>query len=71
MPHIAVSDTSSASRWVTDSAAGMNTPNVRRDDSHTGEEVLVAAQGTGSERVHGFVANTDLFGIMMRAFEWN
>jgi alkaline phosphatase len=43
------------------------TPNVRRDDSHTGEEVLVAAQGPGSERVHGFLANTDLFHIMMEA----
>jgi alkaline phosphatase len=43
------------------------TENVRRDDGHTGEEVIVAAQGPGSERVHGFVANTDLFGIMMQA----
>ncbi len=45
-------------------------PNVRVDDGHTGEEVLVAAQGPGAERVHGFIANSDLFGIMMAAFGW-
>ncbi|NWG12190.1 MAG: alkaline phosphatase [Acidobacteria bacterium] len=45
-------------------------PNVRVDDGHTGEEVLVAAQGPGAERVRGFIANTDLFHIMMAAFGW-
>ncbi len=45
-------------------------PNVRVDDGHTGEEVLVAAQGPGAERVHGFIANADLFHIMMAAFGW-
>jgi alkaline phosphatase len=45
-------------------------PNVRRDDDHTGEEVLVAAQGPGAERVHGFLSNTDLFHIIMRAYGW-
>lgn len=45
-------------------------PAVRMSDSHTGEEVLVAAQGPGSERVHGFLANTDLFDIMRAAFGW-
>jgi alkaline phosphatase len=44
--------------------------NVRREDDHTGEEVLVAAQGPGAERVRGFLANTDLFHIMMQAFGW-
>jgi alkaline phosphatase len=44
--------------------------NVRRDDDHTGEEVLVAAQGPGAERVRGFLDNTDLFRIMMAAFGW-
>jgi alkaline phosphatase len=43
---------------------------VRREDDHTGEEVLVAAQGPGSERVRGFMSNTDLFQIMMAAFGW-
>ncbi len=43
---------------------------IRVDDGHTGEEVLVAAQGPGAERVHGFIANTDLFHIMMAAYGW-
>ncbi len=38
--------------------------------AHTGEEVLVAAQGPGAERVRGYLANTDLFGIMMDALGW-
>jgi alkaline phosphatase len=45
-------------------------PNVRVDKGHTGEQVLVAAQGPGAERVHGFIANTDLFHIMMAAYGW-
>jgi alkaline phosphatase len=44
--------------------------NVRRDDDHTGEDVLVAAQGPGAERVRGFLANTDLFRVMMDAYGW-
>jgi alkaline phosphatase len=40
------------------------------DNSHTGEEVLVAAQGPGAERVRGYMANTDLFSVMMRAYGW-
>jgi alkaline phosphatase len=45
-------------------------PNVRVEDGHTGEQVLVSAQGPGSQRVRGFFANTDLFGIMMSAYGW-
>ena len=45
-------------------------PAVRMDDGHTGEEVLVAAQGPGADRVHGYLANTDLFGVMMSALGW-
>ena len=45
-------------------------PAVRMDNGHTGEEVLVAAQGPGADRVRGYLANTDLFGIMMNAFGW-
>jgi len=37
---------------------------------HTGEEVLVAAQGPGAERVRGFFPNTQLFHIMMAAYGW-
>lgn len=45
-------------------------PAVRMDNGHTGEEVLVAAQGPGARRVRGYLANTDLFGVMMDAFGW-
>ncbi len=45
-------------------------PNVRIDDTHTGEEVLVAATGPGASRVHGYLANTDLFRIMLDAWGW-
>lgn len=45
-------------------------PAVRMDNGHTGEEVLVAAQGPGAERVRGYLANSDLFGVMLNAFGW-
>ncbi len=45
-------------------------PVLRVNDSHTGEEVLVTAQGPGSERVNGFFPNTKLFQFMMNAFGW-
>jgi alkaline phosphatase len=45
-------------------------PNIRVENGHTGEQVLAAAQGPGSERLHGFIANTDLFHIMMAAYGW-
>jgi alkaline phosphatase len=45
-------------------------PNIRVDDGHTGEQVLVAAKGPGAERVRGFIANSDLFHIMMAAYGW-
>lgn len=44
---------------------------VRVDDGHTGEQVLVAAQGPGAERVKGFIQNTDLFLIIMGAYGWD
>jgi alkaline phosphatase len=44
--------------------------NVRRDDDHTAEEVLVAAQGPGADRVRGILSNTDLFHIMLAAWGW-
>lgn len=43
---------------------------IRVDNGHTGEQVLVAARGPGAERVRGFIANSDLFHIMMAAFGW-
>ena len=45
-------------------------PPIRMDDGHTGEEVVVAAQGPGARRVHGFISNTDLFRIMISAYGW-
>jgi alkaline phosphatase len=44
--------------------------NVRRDDDHTAEDVVVAARGPGAEHVHGFLSNTDLYSIMMHAYGW-
>jgi alkaline phosphatase/DNA-binding beta-propeller fold protein YncE len=40
------------------------------EDEHTAEEVPVVADGPGSEMVHGFISNTDIFHIMMGAFGW-
>ena len=49
---------------------GLKLPYVRMNDSHTGEEVLVAAKGPGAEMVHGFFLNTYLFKVMMKAYGW-
>jgi alkaline phosphatase len=46
-------------------------PNVRVEDGHTGEQVLVAAAGPGAHRVRGFIRNTDVFRIMMAAYGWD
>ncbi len=43
---------------------------VQVNGSHTGEEVLVAAQGPGASRVHGYMDNTELFKVMMAAYGW-
>jgi alkaline phosphatase len=51
-------------------ASETTNPDVHIEDSHTGEEVMVAAQGPGAERVHGYLLNTDLFRIMMAAYGW-
>lgn len=55
---------------VEQSRKSVRSVNVRMDDAHTAEEVLVAAQGPGASRVHGYMANTELFSIMMRAYGW-
>ena len=52
------------------SQASVRSANLRMDNAHTAEEVLVAAQGPGAHRVRGYLANTDLFSIMMRAYGW-
>lgn len=43
---------------------------IRVEDGHTGEQVLVAAQGPGAEAVRGFLQNTDLYRIMRNAYGW-
>ncbi|MCL4854643.1 MAG: alkaline phosphatase [Bryobacteraceae bacterium] len=45
-------------------------PNMRFDGSHTGEEVLVAAEGPGAKKIRGYMKNTDLFRVMMDAYGW-
>ncbi len=44
--------------------------NVRRDDHHTGEDVLLVGKGPGAERIKGMISNTDTFHIMMQAYGW-
>ncbi len=43
---------------------------VSLEDEHTAEEVPLMAAGPGSDRVHGFVSNTDVFHILMQNFGW-
>jgi alkaline phosphatase len=43
---------------------------LRMDNGHAGEEVLAAAQGPGAQRLRGYMANTDLFRVMMDAYGW-
>jgi alkaline phosphatase len=45
-------------------------PAVRMENGHTGEAVMVAGQGPGASRVRGYMANTDIFRVMMDAFGW-
>lgn len=45
-------------------------PAVRMENGHSGEAVLVAAQGPGASRVRGYMANTDIFHVMMDAYGW-
>lgn len=45
-------------------------PALRVGRSHTGEEVLAAAQGPGADQVRGFLPNTRLFRVMMDAYGW-
>jgi alkaline phosphatase len=45
-------------------------PVIAVENSHSGEEILVAAQGPGAERLHGFIPNTRIFHVMMAAYGW-
>ncbi len=61
----ATTETSKASDHAKIAAA------VSLEDEHTAEEVPLLATGPGSERVTGFMSNTDVFQIMMSNFGWN
>jgi alkaline phosphatase len=52
-------------------AAAEEKVNVAVGSSHTGEEVIVAAQGPGAGKVKGFMSNTQLFRVMMSAYGWS
>jgi alkaline phosphatase len=43
---------------------------VSLEDEHTAEEVPLLGMGPGSERIGGFMSNTDVFKIMMANFGW-
>lgn len=45
-------------------------PVYRVNSGHTGEEILVTAQGPGAKRLHGFIPNTAIFHLMMDAYGW-
>lgn len=44
---------------------------VSLEDEHTAEEVPLIGMGPGSERINGFMSNTDVFKIIMDNFGWN
>lgn len=43
---------------------------VSLEDEHTAEEVPLIGMGPGSERISGFMSNTDVFKIMMANYSW-
>jgi alkaline phosphatase len=43
---------------------------VSLEDEHTAEEVPLLGMGPGSERIGGFMSNTDVFKVMMANFGW-
>lgn len=45
-------------------------PGVRMDNGHSGEPVMIGAMGPGADRVRGYMSNTDVFQVMMRAYGW-
>jgi alkaline phosphatase len=44
---------------------------VSLEDEHTSEEVPLLGMGPGSERIGGFMSNTDVFKVMIANFGWN
>ena len=55
-------------------AAGAKGPvriaSLRVENAHTAEEVPVMAIGPGADKVRGYMANTQVFDVMMNAFGW-
>jgi len=45
-------------------------PLVKVNDAHAAEEVLVAAEGPGAQRVRAIFPNTRLFQIMLAVYGW-
>jgi alkaline phosphatase/outer membrane protein assembly factor BamB len=43
---------------------------ISLEEQHTAEEVPVIAAGPGSNRVRGWISNTDVYHVMMSAFGW-
>ena len=43
---------------------------VSLEDAHTAEEVPLLGMGPGSERISGYMSNTDVFKIMMASYGW-
>ncbi len=58
--------------WKATHKAGeeIQIPGLRVGRSHTGEEVLATAQGPGAERLRGFIPNTALFDLVLKAYGW-
>jgi len=48
----------------------LDLPSLRQFGSHTAEEVIVAAQGAGADQVRGFLPNTKIHEIALRAWGW-
>lgn len=44
---------------------------IHLEDQHTAEEVPLIAMGPGSERVKGYMSNTDVFRVIMASYGWN
>lgn len=44
---------------------------ITLEDEHTGDAVPVLAIGPGANRVQGYMANTDIFDVMMSAYGWS
>jgi alkaline phosphatase len=59
-----------ASFFMESEGKSVPTKSVSVNGHHSAEQVLVAAQGPGAHRVRGFLANTDLFHIMLSAYGW-